>query len=98
MNFGKIRLVAGREYSIRVKKKSFIFTTILTPILFAALMVIPSAVMLMGGDDEVRKVMVLDHSGIVAPTLTDSELVDYEVLEGVSVIVAMCIICVVGAW
>ena len=60
MNFGKIRLVAGREYSIRVKKKSFIFTTILTPILFAALMVIPSAVMLMGGDDEVRKVMVLD--------------------------------------
>ena len=85
MNFGKIRLVAGREYSIRVKKKSFIFTTILTPILFAALMVIPSVVMLMGGDDEVRKVMVLDHSGIVAPTLTDSELVDYEVLEGVSV-------------
>ena len=85
MNFGKIRLVAGREYSIRVKKKSFIFTTILTPILFAALMVIPSAVMLMGGDDEVRKVMVLDHSGIVAPTLADSELVDYEVLEGVSV-------------
>ncbi len=84
MNFGKIKLVAGREYSIRVKKKSFIFTTILTPILFAALMIVPSAVMLMGGDDEVRKVVVIDQSGVVAPTLADSELVDYEVKDGVS--------------
>ena len=84
MNFGKIKLVAGREYSIRVKKKSFIFTTILTPILFAALMIVPSAVMLMGGNDEVRKVVVIDQSGVVAPTLADSELVDYEVSEGVS--------------
>ena len=82
MNFGKIKLVAGREYSIRVKKKSFIFTTILTPILFAALMIVPSAVMLMGGNDEVRKVVVIDQSGVVAPTLADSELVDYEVSEG----------------
>ena len=85
MNFGKIKLVAGREYSIRVKKKSFIFTTILTPILFAALMVVPSVVMLMGGDDDIRKVIVVDQSGIVAPTLADTELVDYEVMEGVSV-------------
>lgn len=85
MNFGKIKLVAGREYSIRVKKKSFIFTTILTPILFAALMIVPSVVMLMGGDDETRKVIVLDRSGVVAPTLTDTELVDYEVVEGVSI-------------
>ena len=85
MNFGKIKLVAGREYAIRVKKKSFIFTTILTPVLFAALMVVPSLVMTMGGDDEVRKVLVVDNSGVVAPTLVDTELVDYEVMEGVSV-------------
>lgn len=85
MNIGKIKLVAGREYSIRVKKKSFIFTTILTPILFAALMIVPSVVMLMGGDEEVRKVMVVDNSGVVAPTLVDTEIVDYEVLQGVSV-------------
>lgn len=85
MNIGKIQLVAGREYSIRVKKKSFIFTTILTPILFAALMIVPSVVMLMGGDEEVRKVMVVDNSGVVAPTLVDTEIVDYEVLQGVSV-------------
>ena len=85
MNFGKIKLVAGREYSIRVKKKSFIFTTILTPILFAALMIVPSVVMLMGGNEEIRKVVVVDNSGVVAPTLVDTEIVDYEVLQGVSI-------------
>jgi len=85
MNIGKIQLVAGREYSIRVKKKSFIFTTILTPILFAALMIVPSVVMLMGGNEEIRKVVVVDNSGVVAPTLVDTEIVDYEVLQGVSV-------------
>ncbi|MBO5803942.1 MAG: ABC transporter permease [Bacteroidales bacterium] len=85
MNLGKIQLVAGREYSIRVKKKSFIFTTILTPILFAALMIVPSVVMLMGGNEEIRKVVVVDNSGVVAPTLVDTEIVDYEVLQGVSV-------------
>ncbi len=85
MNFGKIKLVAGREYSIRVKKKSFIFTTILTPILFAALMIVPSLVMLLGGEDQVRKVLVVDNSTVVAPTLQDSESVDFEVVEGVSI-------------
>lgn len=85
MNFGKIKLVAGREYSIRVKKKSFIFTTILTPILFAALMIVPSLVMLLGGEDQVRKVLVVDNSTVVAPTLRDSESVDFEVVEGVSI-------------
>lgn len=85
MNFSKMRLVASREYSIRVKKKSFIFTTILVPILFAALMIVPSLIMLMGGDDELRKVMVVDHSGIVAQTLVSSETIEYQVVEGVSI-------------
>lgn len=44
MDFKKIKLVLGREFSIRVKKKSFIITTIVTPILFAALMIVPSLI------------------------------------------------------
>ena len=35
----KIGLIVGREFSQRVRKKSFIFTTILTPLLMLGLMV-----------------------------------------------------------
>lgn len=82
MDLKKIRIVAGREYSIRVKKKSFILTTIFTPILFAALMVIPSVIMNNEGGEEVRKVIVVDNSNIVAPTLHDTDVINYEVVEG----------------
>lgn len=77
MDFRKVRLVMGREYSIRVKKKSFILTTIITPILFAALMIVPTLVMMMDTNSEQRKVMVVDASSIVYPTLTDKETVQY---------------------
>ena len=35
MGKNKIGIIIGREFSIRVKKRSFILTTILTPLLFA---------------------------------------------------------------
>lgn len=82
MDLKKINIVAGREYSIRVKKKSFILSTILTPILFAALMVIPSVIMMNDGGEECRKVVVLDQSKLVAPTMQDTDLIDYEIVEG----------------
>ena len=41
MKLSNIGLIIGREYSTRVKKKSFILLTILTPVLMAALMFIP---------------------------------------------------------
>ena len=44
MGQSKISIIIAREFAIRVKKKSFIFTTILTPLLFAALMVVPSLI------------------------------------------------------
>ena len=37
----KIGIIIAREYSTRVKKKSFIIGTLLVPILFASMIVIP---------------------------------------------------------
>lgn len=37
----KTWLILKREYLIRVKKKSFIVTTLLVPLFFAALMFVP---------------------------------------------------------
>jgi ABC-2 type transport system permease protein len=78
MNFNKIAIILGREYSVRVKKKSFILTTILTPVLLAALFIIPTVLMFVGGKDT-EKVMVQDGSGIVVPYLESSSTVEYVV-------------------
>ena len=45
MDFRIIKTVIAREYSTRVKKKSFLVTTFLVPILFAAMMVVVMYIM-----------------------------------------------------
>lgn len=77
MDFRIIKTVIAREYSTRVKKKSFLVTTFLVPILFAAMMVV---VMYIMGNTKERKqdVAVVDQSGIVMSHLTDTERITYE--------------------
>lgn len=58
----KLMLIIQREFSTRVRKKSFIILTILMPFLFAALIVVP--VWLAGLNDSERKtVAVCDRTG-----------------------------------
>ena len=78
MGRSKIGIIIGREYAIRVKKKSFIFTTILTPLLFAALMVVPSLIALYSSGEEGQMVKVVDESGIVMPYLESSKEIIFE--------------------
>lgn len=66
----------GREFNERVRKKSFIITTILMPLLMAALMVAPSLIMLFA-KGETKKIVVVDESGIVAPALESNETVEF---------------------
>lgn len=77
MNLSKIGLIIGREYSVRVKKKSFILTTIITPILMAALILIPSLIMLYRGNDQ-QKIMFIDRSGLVKPYFENGKSVEYQ--------------------
>lgn len=79
MDIRKMNLVLSHEFSIRVKKKSFILTTILTPVLFAALMVVPSLIMMNDSGDEKQTVLVVDRSGIVTPYLKNTETLTYKV-------------------
>ena len=46
MNLRIIKTVIAREYLTRVKKKSFLVTTFVVPILFAAMMVVGIVVVL----------------------------------------------------
>jgi len=58
----KIALIIRREYLTRVKKKSFIIMTILGPILFASLLLVP--MLLMNITTDQQTIAVVDESSI----------------------------------
>ena len=76
MKMRNIKTIIGREYFTRVKKKSFLLTTFLVPILFAAICILPSVIMLMA-EEKGKQIAVVDQSGIVMPYLVDSKSVAY---------------------
>ena len=76
MNFKKLGIVIQREYLNKVKKKSFLLITFLTPLLFAGLCILPSLIML-GAKEEAKKVGVVDRSGIVLPYLESNDVLEY---------------------
>ena len=68
---GKIGIIAGREFNERVRKKSFIITTILMPLFLVAMMFIPMLMVNMKSDT-VREIYVVDDSGVIADKLQDN--------------------------
>jgi ABC-2 type transport system permease protein len=63
----KIWLIIKREYLTRVRNKTFILSTFLTPLFFAALIGIIVFITIKNTDKE--KVAVIDHSGIFKNTI-----------------------------
>ena len=76
MNFKTIGLVIGREYNTRVRKKSFLILTFVVPVLFAAMMVLPSLIML-NTKEKTKEVAVVDQSGIVMPFLENGQAANW---------------------
>ena len=73
----KIGIIIGREFNERVQKKSFIITTLLTPILMLLLIFAP---MLISGysDDSAKMVAVVDDTRMIAQQLTNSGEIVFE--------------------
>ena len=64
----KIFIIFEREYLSRVKKKSFILSTLLTPLIFPIFIAI--AVFLLGSDDEDKRIIsLLDGKNLIEDTL-----------------------------
>lgn len=77
---GKIGLIARREFNERVRKKSFIITTIITPLLMVGAMVL--MVWLMGRtNNRDKEILVVDRSGIIAPSLSDEGTIHFRPSE-----------------
>lgn len=76
MNIRNIGLVISHEYSVRVRKKSFIITTFITPLLLGLLVALPVLIALWGGG-ELQKVKVFDGTGKVMELLESNRQVEY---------------------
>jgi ABC-2 type transport system permease protein len=72
----KILLIIKREYLTRVKNKAFILTTLLTPLLIAAL--IGASIFFQVKGKSIHKVAVVDKNGFFKSNMKDSKDVTFE--------------------
>lgn len=73
----KVGIIIGREFNERVRKKSFIITTIMMPLLIIGLMVTPALIMKFSRGD-VKTIAVIDESGMIAPKLESNSEIIFE--------------------
>ena len=72
-----IWLIVAREFNERVRKKSFIVTTLLMPVLMLGLMLAP-ALMMRYASGQTKTIVVIARSGLVAQHLESSDEVRFE--------------------
>lgn len=72
-----LSLIISREYLQRVRRKSFIITTLLVPVLMIGLMVAP-ALIAMFSTPEAKTIAVIDDTGQIFSHLQDSDEITFE--------------------
>lgn len=72
----QIYLILQREFITRVRKKSFIIMTLLTPILFAALMVLPSYFASLE-DTDTKSIAIIDNSGKYGNVIPQTDYIKF---------------------
>lgn len=75
----KISLIAKREYTTRVRNRTFIIMSILGPILFSLMMVVP--IWLAMQDVDVKVVEVVDESGLFEHKFEDTPSLKYHFIS-----------------
>ena len=76
----QVGIIIGREFNERVRKKSFIITTLLMPLLVIGLMAAPALIMQFSRGDE-KHIAVIDESGLVAPQLQSGDELVFEATD-----------------
>ena len=72
----KIGIIIAREFNERVRKKSFIISTLLMPILMLGMMAAPTLMMLFAKGEH-KQIIVLDDSHRIAERLTGDEELEF---------------------
>lgn len=71
-----LKIIVAREYLERVKRKSFIISTILMPLFMVAMMALPTLLLVLSGPEEC-KIGVIDDSGKIAQTLQGGDEISF---------------------
>ena len=74
----KLRLIIKREFLSKVRNRSFIVMTILSPVIMVAMMAL-IAYLNVKNSEEVRTVAYIDQSSIFADILKEDEPIDLEI-------------------
>lgn len=77
---GKTMLIARREFNERVKKKSFIITTVLMPVFMVAIFA-TVFYMMSRTSDKLREITVIDNSGLVGQNLQDEGVLRFQLTD-----------------
>lgn len=76
----KLWLIIKREYLVRVRKKTFIIATILTPIAILAIYSIPILIFKFSGGEQ-QKIAMKDDSGVFERKIADSDRMSFELIK-----------------
>ena len=76
-------LIIKREYLTKVRNKSFIIMTFLSPMIFIALIAVVAYLSQLN-NDKIRTINVLDESGLVQDIFKNSERTTYNLLENMT--------------
>src|SRR4051812_5579262 len=77
----KILLIIEREYLTRVRNKTFIISTILTPLLFAGLITTVTYISVKNVDQE--KIAVIDNLGLLKGNMENTKALTFDFPTGV---------------
>tara|TARA_Y100001954_G_scaffold236408_1_gene296948 strand:- start:209 stop:1462 length:1254 start_codon:yes stop_codon:yes gene_type:complete len=75
----KIWLIIVREYSVRVRKKSFIIMTLVTPLLLGMLIFAPSYLNSISSDldQEVKNIAIIEENAFFSDKIMNSDLINF---------------------
>ena len=81
----KISVIIKREYVTRVRKKSFIIMTILAPVLMAAIIIVPTLIMMNQSGDLKKIAVIEDNSDLFKGVVKNTKDAEFVYLENTKV-------------
>lgn len=81
-----LKVIISREFSERVRKKSFIITTIIMPLFMVAMMILPAVIMNGNIGSDTKHIVVVDETdgAVVGKLLKSDSSVEFELLENIT--------------
>ncbi len=72
MNLTKLKIIIAREFMSRAKTKTFLLSTLLTPLFIIGITIIPILITTWDSEEEVKSYAVIDSTGRLIHSLTQS--------------------------